>query len=294
MVADGLARSIRVLRAGDASATIDPEHGGMLLSVDIGGLELLQPARAHAGAIPTYGSFLLAPWVGELYEGRLVAAGTEHRLPRNVGRHATHGLVFDGPWEVESASDSELQLRRELRPPWPFGGVVRQTFELAVDGFLQTAEIEAGEVAMHVALGWHPWFRMTDPDLLRVHVDAGHFAELDAELIPTGAILPVTGDVALRHVDVFGDRRIDVVYVDAKGPARLTVAGRQIEISFDPQISTVVVYSAKGTVCIEPWSSWPDAVRGSARGFPTGNIELQPHERMRRWMRWSWSSAATP
>src|SRR6478672_3944341 len=142
---------IVLLRAGDAIASIDPERGGRLLSLEVDGFELLEPPRPYAGAVPTYGSFLLAPWVGELFEGRLRFADREYRLPQNVGRHATHGLVFDGPWEVEFQSGSELRIRRELGPPWPFGGVVRQQFVLEADGLRQTAEVESADSAMPVA-----------------------------------------------------------------------------------------------------------------------------------------------
>jgi aldose 1-epimerase len=287
-VSEALRREAVVLRAEDATATIDPDGGGRLLSVEIGGLELLQPPRPMAGVIPTFGSFLLAPWVGELFEGRLRFAEREYQLPVNVGRHATHGLVFDGAWEVETRTDSRLRLRRELGSPWPFGGVVRQHFALGAGGLLQEAEIQAVVEAMPAAIGWHPWFRATGPANVLVQVDAAHHAELDAELIPTGTLLPVAGEVDLRSDEPFGDRRIDVVYTDARSPARLTVGDREIEIAFDPLISTLVVYSADGTICVEPWTSWPDAVRGSARGFPTGNVVLQPHETMRSWMRWSW------
>jgi aldose 1-epimerase len=282
------------LRAGNASASIDPEHGGMLLSVDIGGLELLQPPRPHDGPIPTYGSFLLAPWVGELSESRLLFEGREHRFVANVGRHAAHGLVFDRAWEVEEETETELRLRIELEPPWPFGGVVRQHFHLAEDGLLQVAEIAAAELAMPVALGWHPWFLVPRPDSVRVQVDADQYVELDGELIPTGRILPVAGDVDLRRDEPFGPRNIDVVLLGAQSPACLRLDGREVEIGFDPLISTVVVYSTEGTVCVEPWTSWPDAVRGAGRGFPTGNIVLQPRETLRRWMRWTWPVDATP
>jgi aldose 1-epimerase len=287
-------QSVTVLRAGRASATVDSEHGGMLLSVDIGGLELLQPPRPFVGSIPTHGSFLLAPWVGELFEGRLLFEGREYSLPRNAERHAAHGLVFADRWLVESGGASKLRLSRELGPPWPFGGTVTQQFELAPDSLLQVAEIHAGDSSMPVGIGWHPWFHAPDPDRVRICVDASHYAELDRELIPTGTVHPVAGVVDLRRDDVFGHRRIDVVLVDAKSPVRLAIGDREIELAFDSAISTVVVYSAEGTVCIEPWSSWADAIRGSASGFPTGNVVLAPTETLRRWMRWTWAPPPAP
>jgi galactose mutarotase-like enzyme len=63
-----------------------------------------------------------------------------------------------------------------------------------------------------------------------------------------------------------------------------------VEVSFDPAISTLVVYATNDSICVEPWTSWPDAVRGQALGMPTGVIDLEPHQSVERWMRWSWDS----
>ena len=141
-----------------------------------------------------------------------------------------------------------------------------------------------------MSLGWHPWFRVVDPDRVSVAVDASMHLELDADLIPTGATLEVAGDVDLRDGPAIGGRRIDVVYVEVGRPARLALPGRTLVIDFDPAISIVVVYVADGTVCVEPWTSWPDAANASARGHDTGLITLEAGETVRRWMRWSWSA----
>jgi aldose 1-epimerase len=276
------------LEAGTASALIDAEHGGLLASLSVDGLELLAPAAPRPGMVPRGGSFVLAPWVGELFEGRLPFRGREHRLPTGTGRHAVHGLVYSGAWAVEHVGAARVILARELVEPWPFGGTVRQTFELGPDGLTQSVEIVAVDLAMPVSLGWHPWFRVPDPASVSVALDAGRFLDLDGDLIPTGEVRDVSGVVDLRHGPVLGARRIDVVYVDARSPARLTLPGRIIEISFDPLISIVVVYVADGTVCIEPWTSWPDAPNASDRGCDTGLVVLEAGDTLRRWMRWSW------
>jgi aldose 1-epimerase len=297
-VADGRAQvgivapgAVHHLRAGPAVAVIDAAHGGLLTSVSIAGEELLAPVRPRPGAVPLGGSYLLAPWVGELFEGRLPFRGRQHRMPSGGGRHARHGLVFDGPWEVEDRSDRVLGLRRDLAGPWPFGGSVRQTIELEPDRLTQIAEVTAATHAMPVSLGWHPWFRVADPDRVRVAVDADRYLELDAELIPTGATREVSGEVDLRDGPVLGERRLDVVYVGATSPARLALPGLSVEIAFDPAIAFVVVYVADGAVCIEPWTSWPDAANASALGHDAGLVALEPGETLRRWMRWTWSSA---
>jgi aldose 1-epimerase len=122
------------LRAGDASATLAPDEGGMLLSLCVAGHELLVSRRDGAGPVPRYGSFLMAPWVAELSMGQLEFRGQHAQIPPNEGRHAIHGLVATGAWEVTDVAPTTAKLVRKLEPPWPFGGTVVQDFKLDADG----------------------------------------------------------------------------------------------------------------------------------------------------------------
>jgi len=278
------------LAAGHAAATIAPDEGGILLSLRVAGHELLVQRRPGTEPVPTFGSFLLAPWVGELHLARLEFRGIRAQLPPNKGRHAVHGLVATGPWQVTDAGRAHAGLARQLEPPWPFGGTVIQDIRLDADGITLEAEIRAGDVAMPAALGWHPWFACQDPGVVRVGVDAASQLELDAELLPTGNVQPVAGDTDLRSTPDLRDRRIDVVYVDALSPARLETPHVDLRIEFEPAIETVVVYTGSpGAVCVEPWSAWPDAIGMAAAGHASGMEVLEPGESLRRWTRWAWS-----
>ena len=279
-----------VLAAGDATATLAPDAGGMLCSLRVAGHELLVPERAGAGPVPSYGSFLLAPWVAELSMGELAFRGRRANIPPNPGRHAVHGLVATGPWEVASATATEATLVRRLESPWPFGGAVVQHMKLDAEGITLGAEIRAEDQAMPAALGWHPWFACPDPDVVRVGVRADSELELDAELLPTGRIRPVAGESDLRGAPLLGRRRLDAVFLGAASPALLVLPGLELQISFDPAMEIVVVYTSPGAVCIEPWSAWPDAIRMAAAGHRTGLQVLEPGESLRRWTRWAWTA----
>lgn len=277
-----------VLRGGRAVAVIDPARGGLLRSVTIDGDELLVPPFDYAGPIPRHGSFVLAPWVGEMARGRLPFRGSEHFLPANIGPHAVHGLVFDAPWTVVECSIDALTLRRDLLAPWPFGGWVTQRFELDGGGLTQTVAVHAASEAMPVAFGWHPWFRIPSRGRSRVVVDAARYLELQPDLLPTGEIRPLTADLDLRNGRDLDGRELDMVLLGANSPARLELPSRTLEISFDAAIDIVTVFTQPGFVCIEPWTSWPDAAHWAARGAATGLIELDAKETVGRWMRWSW------
>jgi aldose 1-epimerase len=277
------------LAAGDATATIAPDEGGMLLSLRIRGRELLVQRRAGTEPVPTFGSFLMAPWVGELSLGQLDFRGRRATIPPNKGRHSIHGLVATGPWEVALAGPTAARLVRRLAEPWPFGGLVTQDISLDPEGITLEAEIRAGDQAMPAALGWHPWFACADPDAVRVRVAASHELELDDELLPTGTVREVRGESDLRDAPILGDRRLDTVFVDAVSPAILATPGLGLRLRFDPAIATCVVFTPPGAVCIEPWSAWPDAFRMTAAGHPSGAVILEPGETLRRWTRWEWS-----
>ncbi len=282
--------SLIQLAAGDAAATVAPADGGMLLSLRVAGHELLVGRREGTSPVPTFGSFLMAPWVGELSLGELEFRGTRARFPRNRGRHAIHGLVANGAWDVAHTADTSVTLLRRLTSPWPFGGSVAQVISLDPEGITLEAEVRAGDVTMPAALGWHPWFACPDPARVRVRVAAAHELELDDELLPTGHVRDVAGDTDLRAGPVLGDRSIDSVFVDAESPALLVRPGLELKLDFDPGI--VVVYTSPGAVCIEPWSAWPDAVRMAAAGLPSGLHVLDPGTSLLRRTRWEWSATS--
>jgi len=278
-----------VLNAGDASATVAPDEGAMLLSLCVAGHELLAQRREGPGPVPVFGSFLMAPWVGELFLGKLEFRGRHAQIPPNHGRHAIHGLVVTGPWQVADVAPAAATLVRQLEAPWPFGGTVVQEIRLDARGITLDAEVRAGEVAMPAALGWHPWFACPDPAVVRVGVDASTQLDLDNEMLPSGAVVPVAGATDLRAAPVLGGRQIDVVFVGATSPAVLETPAVDLRIHFDPAIDNVTVYTYPGSVCIEPWSAWPDAFRMAAAGHPSGMQVLEPGESLRRWTRWEWS-----
>ncbi len=276
------------LRVGLASAVIKPSRGGMLTSLRVAERELLTQPTGTDDAIPRYGSFLIAPWVGELFGGVVGFRGNGRQLPPNAGRHAVHGLVFSGAWAVVHATDESATLERALVEPWPFGGLVRQEITLAEDRISLVAEVHSTKSAMPASVGWHPWFRCSEPNATRVRVAADRRLALDGELLPTGQYLDVAGTADLRTGPILGERSIDNVYIDAVSPAVIDLPGLRLSVAFDSQTSIVVVYTTPGSVCVEPWSSWPDAMRMSELGYPTGLAVLEPGDVLRRQTTWSW------
>ncbi len=281
------------LRAGRVTALVDPERGGRLASLRVEERELLVGPPAGDDRSVRWGCFLMAPWAGRLARGRLQFRGESWRLRQTHGRHAIHGLVWAAPWTVERAEPSAAHLRIDLdRDGWPFGGEVRQTLRLSPDRLALEASVVAGDVPMPAALGWHPWFRRDalggEPSLL---LDADGLLERRS-MLPTGAVLPVAGRTDLRGGPPLGRRRLDDAYVGARSPAVLRGSALELRVAFGGECDTVVVYTPRNAVCIEPQTARPNALGlddEAARG--AGGRDLGPGETFTARISIAWASA---
>ncbi|MFI5199505.1 MAG: aldose 1-epimerase [Candidatus Limnocylindrales bacterium] len=278
------------LAAAGTSALVDPAAGGRLASLVVAGRERLVTEPQADATLPsiTWGSFLLAPWVGRLANGRLDWRGRSAELPRNLDGHAIHGAVFDRPWEVDGQDAGSVQLSSSIAADrWPFRGRIRQEISLGERSIRFMAEIEAEE-AMPAAIGWHPWF-VRGPDDLALTVEADRRLELGPGLIPTGPSRQVAGADDLRAGPLLGERRLDDVYVDVASPARVRWPDLDLRLEFGPPLISVVVFSPPGSACLEPASAWPDAVRLARAGVTgTGLVELDAGTSLVASMTWRW------
>ena len=231
----------------------------------------------------------MAPWVGRVRDGRLEWGGDSFKLNPNLGRHAIHGACFDRPWQVGRRTSRSVELSVAIDSArWPFGGTAHQRISLEAGSLTCAASIRA-DAPMPAALGWHPWFRRDPGADLALTVAADRRLELDQTLIPTGRSLPVEGSFDLRDGPLLGDRRLDYVYIDARGPAIVRWPDLELQVEFGAPVVSVVVFSPPGAVCVEPATAWPDAVRLSAEGLPgTGLVTLAAGQELAATMTWRW------
>ncbi len=278
------------LAAGDASASVDPAAGGRLASLVVGGRERLVTQPDASAVLPTitWGSFAMLPWVGRMRDGHLAWRGLVAQLPRDFGDHAIHGATHHLPWDVLEADGHEVELACHLGPSasWPFAAEARQRIALAADAIEQTIEVRADE-PMPVAAGWHPWFRREAGERMDVAVPAPSVLETTADLIPTGGVLAVDALTDLRGRGDIGDRRLDHAYVGLEGSSRIAWPDLEIVVEASP-LGSVVVFTTPRSVCLEPQSAWPDAIRLDAEGLPTGLVVLETGASFVMTTRWSW------
>jgi len=225
--------------AGASSIVVDPSDGGRLTSLRVEGTEVLG-ATSPAPGLPSgifAGSFLMAPFVGRADRGRFDFGNESWTLPTNAGPHALHGFVFDRAWRVDG---DELVI--DLDDRWPFGGTVRQRFDLGPDSLTVTATISNEERSMPAVLGFHPWFteRLADGSPGSFDFDPGTRFVCDSTGVPVGT---VAGGGERPWDDSFADVRTPPVVRWTDGPqVRIGTTGSH----------WIVCETMPGAFCVEP------------------------------------------
>lgn len=228
-----------------ANATFCLSRGGRLASLVVLGHELLLTAGDDEAF--GWGSFPMVPYAGRVARGKFSLGGSSYDLPITMDPNAIHGTAWRQPWT--RTGDNEMQT--DLGPDWPLGGSVIQQVELTDDHLEVALIVTAGEHAMPVMVGWHPWFRrrlLQDPTCsAELEFDAGAMYELDDVMIPTGAIVdPSEGPW-------------DSCFTDVAQPLSVTWPG-VVRLDLTSSCDHWVIYDRPDhAVCVEPQSDAPDA-----------------------------------
>jgi aldose 1-epimerase len=251
-------------------------------------------ATPNATGIP-----FMAPWINRLDEQAFYANGTRHAPhtpPPNVrGATPTHGFVTTtNLWQLTSSgadgtsawATSRLEFYRQpaWMKQWPFAHTIEMTYRLR-DGVLEvaTAIVNLITEPMPVAVGFHPYFQLTDSrrDDWTISVGARTHWTLAANKVPTGETEPIErlfpnpGAAALRDLDLDDDFS-DLVR-DARGRATMTLRGKaqRLDVEFGPNYQVAVVWAPKavagGTernfICFEPMAGITDAMNLAHKGI---------------------------
>lgn len=270
------------LAAGGDRVLVDERNGARLLSLVAGGAERL--LRADEGPF-TWGCFPMVPWAGRVADAHI--AGSDVWLEANHGPHAMHGVVYDQPWTVDDHTAGHVDLSCPLPTDrWPLGGTARQVIALG-DGQLRLSlHVAADDRPMPVAAGWHPWFvRPVDGDVA-VRVRADRVLDTTDDLIPTGDLRDVTGDLDLRDAPPLGDRRLDHAYVGVADAPQVRWPDLTLTLGLPSGTDTVVVHTPARGFCVEPQTAWPDPF---VRPERSGVAWLAPGEVFSATTVWRWS-----
>lgn len=226
-----------------------------------------------------YSGTTLAPWPNRLAGGAWTADGVLYEGDCNDGgKHALHGLVYDAEFAVQQQSPTSVTLCYDLGDDAIYPFAVRITITYTIEKCGLVCEISAtnrSDVRVPIALGAHPYFPY-DPDT-RLVTSAPQFAEVGADMIPTGNLLPsssrgviANGETVLGAVSL--DNCFSGMTRDGSGRAETALQYRDGAVTVvwqDDQLDYLQMFTkpdfpwaagSAGAIGIEPQSAPPNAL----------------------------------
>jgi len=245
-------------------------------------------ARPGLSGIP-----FLGPWIDRLDEQAFFANGRKHAFDMQLGNirgdMPSHGFVTTTDrWNVvEAKADvdgawvtSRLEFYRQpmWMKQWPFAHTIEITHRLR-SGVLEveTAIVNMSAEPMPIAIGFHPYFQLTDSprDAWTLSVGARRHWLLTSNKVPTGETEPIERFFPTPNAAALGDYSLDDVFTDlvrdSQGRATVAVSGKsqRLEIGLGPNYRGVTIWSPKDRpfICIEPTAGIINALNLAARGL---------------------------
>ena len=293
-------RQDAVIQLEDAASqivvSIAPSAGNLVFAMKVKGHDVLRfpyasldefTRRPGLSGIP-----FLGPWANRLDEQAFYANGKKYAFDMEFGNvrsaHPIHGfLSYVSEWQVVDAkadnSSAWVTSRLEVfrQPAWmaqfPFAHTIEMTHRLQ-NGALEIATRiqNLSAEAMPVAIGFHPYFQLTDSPRDEWTISVGARIEwvLSPDKIPTGETRPITQRFPNPGAALLKDHDLDHVFGDlvrASGRAVVSVKGKSqtLDVMLGDHYRAVVLYSPKDRdfICIEPMAGITDAMNLAQRGL---------------------------
>ena len=282
--------------ASQIAVSIAPSAGNLVFEMKVKGHDVLRfpyssldefKRRPSLSGIP-----FMAPWANRLDEQAFYANGKKYAFDMALGNvrgeHPIHGfLSYASEWQVVDAKaddasawvTSRLEVFRQ--PAWmaqfPFSHTIEMTHRLQ-NGALEIATRiqNLSAEAMPVAIGFHPYFQLTDSprDAWTLSVGARTEWVLSPDKIPTGETRPIEQRFPNPAAALLKDHDLDHVFGDlvrTSGRAVVSVKGKSqtLDVVLGERYRAVVLYSPKDRdfICVEPMTGITDAMNLAQRGL---------------------------
>lgn len=217
MAADPTGTRFR-LHTADVSAEIT-EVGAALRTLRVGDVDLV-PDYPDDVPTPAASGIVLVPWPNRIRDGRWEDGGELRQLAITEPKlgNASHGLLRFASYRVQERTDAAITLCADVVPQtgYPYHLATRVTYRLSPRGVHVTHDItNIGAGDAPVALGTHPYFRISDVDTadLSLQLEARTWFRLDEQNIPI-AEEPMDAEHDLSTPRRVGDLSLDVAYAD--------------------------------------------------------------------------------
>lgn len=284
-----------------AAVTVSPGAGASLRSFVIkkngaryellsGGTNEHDPKELPRGE----GSFIMAPWVNRIRDGRLMTPDGIHELPMNAPPHAIHGLVREREWDVVAVTTDSVQLAIELEEPWPYRGRVEYSLSLEGRAFGQTMKLIAADDETRTfpgSVGWHPWFNTTlGSEAVIAQADVSGQWELVDPATATGKLSFTKTTERLQSGMQFKVREVNGCFLrNPNGVAVLSWPELTLTMSGSDTITHFMFFSPEHALCVEPQTCTVDAAQLAERGIAdTGHVLVNRSNPLIATTTWSW------
>ncbi|WEK54802.1 MAG: aldose epimerase [Candidatus Cohnella colombiensis] len=246
--------------ATDSKVIICPERGGIVISCQLRGKELLyldrdtflNPNANIRGGIP-----ILFPICGQLVNGKYDWNGHTYQMKN-------HGIARTEAWEVIASSTEEgasltlsLHSNAETLRAFPFAFGLQFTYRLK-DGILTIEQQyhNRSSEEMPMVTGFHPYFATASKDLTYLSDATTMLDYNDQQVKPFNKSFDLTGlveSVALLDAD--------------RSEIKFPIGDNQlVHLQYSKQFRYVVLWSVEGKpfVCVEPWTALNEALNDKA------------------------------
>ena len=267
---------------GDQRAVVT-EVGATLRTYVKGGLSVIEGFAGEEVPTGARGQ-ILYPWPNRIGDAQWSFSDRIAQPTVNDAHHATaiHGLVRWRPFQVESVNQNRCVLKLLLHPTpdYPFLSEIVIAYHLGALGLTVTTTVtNRDDVPIPFGVGFHPYLSVSTPTIegAELLVPAQAYVDVNERQLPTGEILPVTGNALdFTKSKSINGHDLDVTYTelirDDSGLATVVVTdatGGAIELSMDRNFAYVQLYTGdtlergrrRTAIAVEPMTCPPDALR---------------------------------
>lgn len=267
---------------GDQRAVIT-EVGATLRTYVKGGLSVVEGFAGEEVPTGARGQ-VLYPWPNRIGDGHWSFSDRTVRPTIDDVKHSTaiHGLIRWRPFRIDSVNQNRCVLTLLLHPTpgYPFLSEISVAYHLGSLGLTVTTTVtNRDDVPIPFGVGFHPYLAVTTPTIegAELEVPAKAYIAVNERHLPTGEILPVTGNALdFTHRKSISGHELDVTYTelerDDSGLATAVLVdgtGGVIELSVDRNFPYLQIYTGdhlergrrRTSVAVEPMTCPPDALR---------------------------------
>lgn len=243
-----------------------------------------------------FGMPMLMP-PGRIRRGHFEYSGTTYQFDQNTANdNHIHGLHRTQAWRVSDIDENDegctitTELLTADDPNWmrqyPIPLQLEMTLQLQGTSLMQRMKItNLGDTSAPFGFGLHTWFLLDgEPQRWTLNIPVSDQLLQDAEQIPTGEVVPLDGWEELNTGMNMANRNWDnLLRIGDKRPVSAELTrddGYGIRYSADPDYFKYWVLYTKGEsdqyLCIEPYTTLPDAANSTHSQDFTGLIDVAP------------------